>query len=362
MLDMPTAQPLSSQSTGTLQNKNPYLSTNPFGMPVQHNNVMLDQAFQSLSLAPSQPLFPHHTGGVAAQQQQQLSQHQAQPDYGQSLFQQTTTSPMPSMTQNLVPGIYSPSQTYPQPNLAAPTAYNPFFTNQQAQQPLTVNTTAFAGNFGNNPFTRSPTRIQSPALTQIPEQAPQNFYSQPPPPQATNPFFSHMAGAGQAPMQHMAQTPPQLQQQPGSVFTQSVLGQMPQAPQPMAPQRPDKASIMALYSYPQLAPTPFQTQNTTQTAANTLFSSQTFPQAAPQLQQQQQPQPPQQPQQPSAVAGPTAGSKNPFLGSGAAQPTFADSAAKHHISRDSMMAIGLEWTNGRHSPDAFASLSSRDMH
>ena len=74
-------------------------------------------------------------------------------------------------------------------------------------------------------------------------------------------------------------------------------------------------------------------------------------------QQQQQPQPH------AAPVSPAAGSKNPFMmtnggGAGLAQPA---PAKQHNVSRESMMAVGLEWTNGRHSPDAFASLSARDM-
>jgi hypothetical protein len=57
-------------------------------------------------------------------------------------------------------------------------------------------------------------------------------------------------------------------------------------------------------------------------------------------------------------------SNNPFMNAGAAaavQPArLVEATPKHNVSRDSMMAVGLEWSNGRHSPDAFASLSARD--
>lgn len=177
MLDMPPppAQPQSSQSTGTIQNKNPYLSSNPFGMPAQQTSAALDQAFQNMSLAPSQPLFPHHTGG-APQQQQTMYQQQL-----------STQPPVPAMPQGYGAEMFSNNQTSPLP--VQQTGYNPFFATQQQQQPpqqsLTVNTATLPGGFANNPFTRSPTRIQSPTLTQIPEQVQQNFYTSAPVPQPT---------------------------------------------------------------------------------------------------------------------------------------------------------------------------------
>ena len=62
----------------------------------------------------------------------------------------------------------------------------------------------------------------------------------------------------------------------------------------------------------------------------------------------------------------SAGSKNPFLGgAGAPQPAAAQPSGMDAMvgnrSRDSMMALGMEWSNGRHSPDAFANLSARSM-
>lgn len=381
MLDTPPPpQPLSSQSTGTLQTKNPYLSTNPFGAPQQAPSA-LDLAFQNMSLAPPshQPLFPHHTGGLA--QQQNTQQHN-----GQVLYQQPMngplTAPLPTAPQGYSGMAMHGSQTYPQPMQPATTGYNPFFPAQpQQQQPLSVNTAQFGGSMGNNPFTRSPTRIQSPTLSQIPEQTQQNFYAQPAQqaqpvqamqPQASNPFFSQMTstaqqypGQMQMPMQ-MGQPMPQYM---GLAPQMTGYVQQPQQQQQyQQPPRPDKASIMALYNHsqPTSVQTPFQTQGAGQTTPaqtpNSLFPSQTFPQQ-PQQQQQFQPQqiqqqPQQQQQQvpqPTPVSpAATMSSRNPFMTATATAPP------KHNVSRDSMMAVGLEWSNGRHSPDAFASLSARD--
>lgn len=364
MLDAPPPpQPLSTQSTGTLQTRNPYLSTNPFGAPQQTPSA-LDLAFQNMSLAPpSQPLFPHHTGGLAQQQNPQPLHQQPMP----SPLTAPLTAPLPSASYGYSAMAINGSQTYPQPAQSAMGSHNPFFPTQVPQQPLSVNTSQFGGNMGNNPFTRSPTRIQSPTLTQIPEQAQQNFYAQPAQPQTTNPFFSQMTPAAQLPGQLPRQMQMQMPQQFG--LAPQMTGYAAQA------QRPDKASIMALYNYPQLAPnpSPFQSQDSGQTTPaqtpGSLFPSQTFPQTQTQTQQQQQ-QSTQAPPQPTPTS-PAVGSKNPFVGAGAgrnglstglvqpAQPMDA-TTPKHNVSRESMMAVGLEWSNGRHSPDAFASLSARD--
>jgi hypothetical protein len=269
------------------------------------------------------------------------------------------------------------SQTYPQPTQPGMAGYNPFFQAQPQQQALSINTAQFGGNISSNPFTRSPTRIQSPTLSQIPEQTQQNFYAQPVQPvqpQATNPFFNQMAPQAQqfpGQMQMQMQMPQQMGLAPQ--MTGYMQPQQQQFQQFQQPPRPDKASIMALYNYPQQpapAQTPFhQPQDAGQPTTpaqtpNSLFPSQPYPQ------QQQQQQQQQVQQQPTPVS-PAAMSKNPFVsaaaaatggGGGGPQPgrMVEPAPPKHNVSRESMMAVGLEWSNGRHSPDAFASLSARD--
>ncbi|KAK4168860.1 UBA domain-containing protein 3 [Cladorrhinum sp. PSN259] len=412
MLDTPPPiQPLSSQSTGTLQNKNPYLSTNPFGAPQQSQPTAFDLAFQDLSLAPpSQPLFPNHTGGMPQQQHPQTI-YQQQPS---SLMAGPLTAPLPVAGY----GGYSAmmmngGQTYPQQLQPQMTGYNPFLQSQPPQQqqqlqpqqqpqPLALNTTnPFGGsgaNFGSNPFTRSPTRMQPPTMTQIPEQTQQNFYTPTLTQQATgtNPFLSAQPQQQQPlqmPQQQMPQQqfpqqmglPPQMtgyfpqqqqqQMQPQQQYQQQQYQeqQYQQQQYQQQPQRPDKASILALYN----TASPFQTAPTAQqdpaqaTPAQTpngLFSPQQ--QSMNPYGQQQVPQQPT-PVSPGLGAPATmAGSKNPFMingGVGLGQQAMQQhqqqqqAVKQHNVSRESMMAVGLEWTNGRHSPDAFASLSARDM-
>ncbi|KAK2000244.1 hypothetical protein LX36DRAFT_438470 [Colletotrichum falcatum] len=375
--DMLPPQPQSSQSTGTLQNKNPY-ANNPFGAPTQQQQDM-DQAFANMSLAPAQPLFPHHTGGLPA------SQPFAQP---QQMYQQSMTPPVPQQQNYNHPMGFNSNMTYPQPIQPQTTGYNPFFTNQtqpQQQQGLGLNTASASGSFANNPFTRSPTRIQSPVLGQIPEQSQTNFYTNSPQtisPQNSNPFFAQMGSQPQAQQQQQQQQQSYQQQQfqqdqypfhqqgqqqfqPQQQFQQQFQQQgqqqgqqqyqapahQPMYQQPQQPQRPDKASILALYNYPQLAPQPLAGQTQAQEAAQ---ADTTTPQHA---------------SHDANASMQTAGSKNPFLANGTTSPVVAPvqgigtevGPRKPGVSRESMAFTDMQWTNGRHSPDAFASLSARHM-
>jgi hypothetical protein len=384
MLDMPPppAQPQSSQSTGTLQNKNPYLSSNPFGMPAQQTSVALDQAFQNMSLSPSQPLFPHHTGGAPQQGSAQQTMYQQQP----------IIPPVPALQQGYGSEMFNTNQMSP-PRVQQ-TGYNPFFASQQPQQPqqsLTVNTAILPGGYANNPFTRSPTRIQSPPLTQIPEQVQQNFYNPVPQPAPQQEWYAQQQQQNyQQPQQEWYAQPqqqsyqqaqpqsyqPQPQQQQQQIYqqpqplqqqnTNNPFATPMQYPQPTGQPRPDKASILALYNYPQLAPQgQQQPQQAEQQPQQQQQHQQPPPQAAPtqtasafdqmfgqtytaQNSQQQAASPAPAPVSVAPV------SNNPFM----ANPSVSN-VGKSNKSRDSMMAFGMEWSNGRHSPDAFASLSAR---
>ncbi|KAI6342462.1 hypothetical protein MCOR25_011178 [Pyricularia grisea] len=362
MLDMPSAQPQSSQSTGTLQNKNPYNNapTNPFGVPNQQN-YGLEQAFQNMSLsAPPQPqsLFPHHTGGVSAYNQGQQPQqqdynpfHQMQHSPQAYQQQQAVNGQMLQMPQNTVPTVFNNNQTYPpMTQQPMPTGSNPFLQQQQPAS-LSVNTAVGAGQFAGNPFmAKSPTRVQSPTtLTQIPEQTQQNFY--------------HSATATQAPWG--SQGPAMLYSTPLSAPVQSqtnnpffVPQQQPQQ-QNMAP-RPDTASIMALYNSspaPQPASNPYQQQQQHLNQGGNMPLTSSPGQIQQQLQQNQQNFTAQAPARSLTTPALSSGSKNPFMGmTGGPAEVTPPSGAR---SRDSVLAQGLEWTNGRHSPDAFASLSAR---
>jgi hypothetical protein len=344
--DISPAQPQSSQSTGNLQSKNPY-SNNPFGMPTQQAEFTLNQSLLNLSLTPSQQppsLFPHHTGGVPMTQPVQ-----------QPIYQQSMTPPIPQ-AYNFASIAFNSNQTYPQPFQQPQQPqqnYNPFLQSPAAQQPLSVNTSPFPNQvgYGSNPFTRSPTRIASPTLNQIPEQSQQNFYGSPQSMHGNNPFFAMNQPAQQPQSQpaqfnqtfYQPQQQQQQQQQP-----------MPQAQQMYQPQRHDKSSIMALYNYPSPAATPLQPQGLSAPNGGTNL------QVAPTQQQA----PIASPQR--SFTAPLPVNKNPFF-NGAASPASSPFAvasspapAGGARSRESMtLGYEMAWNNGRHSPDAFASLSAR---
>ncbi|RYC64961.1 hypothetical protein CHU98_g1270 [Xylaria longipes] len=324
------AQPQSSQSTGTLQNTNPFYNNNPFGAPSQQQReYSLSQSVQNLSLAPSQPpLFPHHTGGAPA------TQPVAQPTYAHSM-----TPPVPQI-QNFAAMAFNGNQTYPQPaQLPQQQGYNPFLqTPTTPQQPLSLNISPYQyqGSMTNNPFTRSPTGMASPMLNQIPEQSQQNVYNSPQTPYGANPFMT---------MSQPAQISQPTQQQ---WYQQNQ--QQAQTFQPTyAPQRANKESIMALYGYAQ--PVQCSPQPQAQGASNPFEANLAAP-AQPQM------------QAPIQQSPPSTATTNPFLNNATApNPSpFAptNQAASSARSRESMM-LGMEmaWNNGRHSPDAFASLSAR---
>ncbi|KAK8089888.1 UBA domain-containing protein 3 [Apiospora hydei] len=191
-----------------------------------------------------------------------------------------------------------------------------------------------------------------------PEASQQNFYASPQALYGNNPFLAMNQNAQQMPFgqpqQQLQQQP--LQQQQG--FDQMLYQtQQPQQPQQQPQQQPmpqwhDKASIMALYNYPSLAPTPTQ-QPQEQVPQSATAAPGAGPQSAPQSQQQQSQR---------SASTPLPGNNNPFLNGqmGAAAPNPVSGSGSSPRSRDSMnLGMEMAWNNGRHSPDAFASLSSR---
>ena len=376
MLDSPRtpAPPQSSQSTGSISQSqmmgnNPYQpaqNSNPFGLMPSQSQYSLNQAFQNMAVSNTQPLFPNHTGGFPAPQQQSQVQQ---------LYQQSMTPPVPSIPQQYYPPvIYENPAQQPQQN------YNPFM--QQQQQIPPINTSFQANpytqqlsappaqtrNFFNSPIEQSPMQ----------QQGGQAFYdtgfqqqSQQQQTQQSNPFFQNsqqQTTQQQMPQQVPQQAPQQAPQQLYSFQAQPQQQQQPQFQQyrqqtfPLMPQqtgRADKRSILDLYNYPQLAPTPLQQQQNQSEAQN-------VPVPPTDSQQQQR-------SVSSPVAAPMAGSRNPFMnsgGSGVQSPAgdsgmgqFATAPAQsgaRHISQESMSVDTGGW-NGRHSPDAWGQISSRSM-
>ncbi|RDW79800.1 hypothetical protein BP6252_04438 [Coleophoma cylindrospora] len=357
-LDAVPAQPQSSQSTGALSPQNPYSTqptTNPFGFAPSQSQLGLNQAFQNMALQPSQPLFPNHTGGFPAQQPSQVGQ----------LYQQSMTPPVPSIPQQNYPSVIyeNPGQQPAQQN------YNPFMQQQQQQpQQSQLNSNPYAAQQQiSTPQQYYQNDISQYSQTQ---QQFQGYYDtgiqqspQPLPNSQMNPFFQN-AQQGQASSQQYG-VPQQTQQyQPQGQYDQFRQQTYPAMGQQQA--KPDKHSILELYNYPQLAPTPMQQQQQQQQQQQADPNQQQTQgpnagQVAPQIQQQQQAN-----AFSNNLATHMAGSRNPFGAGMAAAGGAQAQPARHaprHVSQESISADSGGWMNGngRHSPDAFAGLSARSM-
>jgi hypothetical protein len=404
MLDAPPpiAQPQSSQSTGSIQGQmmgnNPYqqqaANSNPFGLAPSQSQYNLNQAFQNMSVSPTQPLFPNHTGGFPVPQQTQQQQ----------LYQQSMTPPVPSVPQKYYPTVIyenSGQQVQAQPQPQQINNYNPFLQSQQQvqqqQQPQQV--PAINTNFPTNPYMQQVATPQSMYQSPMEQSAVQqqgafydgNSQQQQPQrqmnpflnqssPQQMNPFFAQSNQQQQQMPQQAAQQIPQMQQQvQQQQMAQQVnqqaydfqsqqqarFEQYRQQTHPMMSQPgaiPDKKSILDLYNYPSQY-TPVQSGQQQQMAQGQLLSPVSGGAAA---QQQQQPM--------TSSPLSAGGSKNPFAlsGGGAVQSPGVDTVGNmvqfapsqngaRHVSQESISVDTGGWANGRHSPDAWGSISARSV-
>lgn len=348
MLDTPPPlpHPQSSQSTGGLASplgNNPFQqaqNSHSFGIAPSHSQHNLNQAFQNMSVQSSQPLFPNRTGGFPA----------PQPAVPQQIHQQSMTPPMPPIPQQYhQPVTYGNSTQQPHHPQTQQNSYNPFMQQNPPTQAPSSNT-----NFASNPYNQQTATFQSPTIPSPAQQYGAAFFGnggQVQQQSQMNPFLGQNASQQMNPFlnQQQSQLPQanysQLYQQQG----QQIHPQVPQQPV-----RADTRSIMDLYNYPQMAPTP----------------SSAFIQPG-QSQIQAQPQPGSQAteSQPSASVPPSAGTNNPFaMSGGGANPSSEDTLGQmgqfapkqnvhRNVSRESVDASG--WANGRHSPDAWGSISAR---
>ncbi|KAH0541648.1 hypothetical protein FGG08_003879 [Glutinoglossum americanum] len=264
----------------------------------QDPQQQFQQSFQNLHV--SQPLFPNATGGYPQQQQHQQLQ-----------YQQAQTPPVPQIPQQHNYFIQTQSQSQQQQPVVG--GYNPFFT-QPAQNTI---------------------------------------------PSPTNPYSNSALPSTGGTFQYI-QPQQQLQEQYGLQAQQLSTYQQPQ---PLVQQqtRAPNSSILALFNYPQLAPTP------PTGGPNTATESPQGPEgsAHPDPSLPQWASTAQGKRSASTPIGPSSGSRNPFLsgsGGGGVSPTgrredVQVNGGSRHVSQESVDATG--WQSGRHSPDAFANLSSR---
>ena len=364
---------------------NPFETGNPSSSAQQSS---IDSAFASLDIGQPQPqpLFPNATGGYP-QHQEQLQQ---------ARLQQSMTPPVPQMPQQ-----FSYNNPYAQQQ-----SYNPFVTSAPQKSPQTIanpylssqqtigSPNPFLNQTNVNSILSSPVQtasvqspfqqpLQQPWIQQQQQQQPPQQHLQQPFNESTvqnsnshtfsqnNQAFSPINQAFSpinqtfSPINQMfspsAQTfSPSTQmfspgahmfpngQQSSSFNQMSPQGQYPSHTQPINPQatgRVDKSSILALYNMPQLAPQPLAPENGGSSNPSTTASPQPMAAKLP-------PGFPSAPQR--SVTMPISGNRNPFLSAGGttAAPSFQQSGGIQHTSQDNL-------DSGRHSPDAFASLSAR---
>ncbi|KAL8934429.1 MAG: hypothetical protein Q9216_005919 [Gyalolechia sp. 2 TL-2023] len=326
-------------------------SYNPFDTSNMHSDTRpLETAFENMQVSQPQPLFPNATGGYPMQPNHVVTNR----------FQQSMTPPVPQLHQHVH------SNPYAQQTPAANNTFNPFL--QQAPQapqapPLssnlyTPNDQSHPNPSAYNPFATNPT--PQPYVNGDIFQSPQNFM------RLQMPEQQHMQ------MVNQNQTQPMYQQQqqtdtyppyqpfnnpPPSHYQQYP---HPNQPQPLLPQptgRFDKSSILALYNYPQLAPPPlpnagFISENQAPSTESPIVS----PSGAV-------PKPSGQ-RSVTMPAQLVSGSRNPFLTAQSNSAAAASNAVpamppgiSRHVSQESVDVGSLH--SGRHSPDAFASLSAR---
>jgi hypothetical protein len=304
--------------------------TNPFGQPQPQQS--LEQSFQGLGLSnqqSQQPLFPNRTGDYSQQVQAPFAQTNP--------FQQSfTPPPMPQMPPQYGSFYQSqPQQQQQYQSLSSPTSPgNPFLKSARSQMfpPSNTSSNPF-GQFTAQQQPQQSQQQQQQQYTQQNQQHSSNPYmmqqqSQPQPTQVPDYFQTQQPTYQQSQQQLPAYQQPQQQPQ------QQQQQQQQQQPTYQQPQGAfNKNSIMALYDYPHLAP---------------------------QRQEQSQTPPAASPAPPSAPALPTSGQMNPFASAQAPQqPPSAippQLQGGRHVSHESVDFAGL--TGGRHSPDAFAGLSS----
>ena len=382
-------------------------SNNPYEQQLRNQpDTGLNQAFAGMQLQqpPSLPLFPHSTGGYPPRPQQMAdpriqSMTPPVPSFAQQQYGYTaspsamgnTTNPFFQQAPQLQPQLQSQatgnnpffSQTQ-QPQPMSSTAMNPFLNSFPQQQPAST-----AGSF--NPFGIPPSSQSPPQTSQYQQaiQTPQHniqVQSQPLVNPSMNPFQQQSQaqqpqvlpqspnfpyGQAQQQYQQQHQPQPQLPQQnleqyqmptnPYSAMPQSPpQAQQPTQMSPLMPQqtgRYDKQSIMALYNYPQMAPSKPQGLSSIPEPVQ---------EGVPSLEASQPKRGATMPVSMSTMhsagrGGMVVGSRNPFMQGNNAQVPQQQfqqpGIMARHASQESVSINNLE--NGRHSPDAFANLSAR---
>ena len=348
-----TAPP--NQSTQRFSSSNPFQSQppNPFenAPETQRAVAPLEKVFDQMQI--SQPLFPNATGGYPAQHQQTQ----------EARLHQSMTPPVPQL-----PHQQSQANPYSHPSYLPGSHYNPFSSALHASSTPTSPYLGYQQTFKQayNPFTGLSSNGDSSGGSQITNgfasggteiypasQRQQQPYNQAPQPVlSSNPFMTQQQSSSSFP--HYTSLPrpppPQVGERPPLHFIQ-----------PQRTGRIDKSSILALYNYPHMAPSPppGPSDGTPNNPSSFIpLSTKTSPTHAEGI--------PTKAAQRSVTMpmNLSSGSRNPFqqhssnsAGPHVGSPLAQGPSMSRHISQDSVDIGGAQ--NGRHSPDAFASLSAR---
>jgi hypothetical protein len=337
-----------NQSTQNFSSPNPFQfqSLNPFETVPETQPTMnpLEKALGDMQI--SQPLFPHATGGYPTQY------HQLQ----EARLQQSMTPPVPQLPhQQFQTNLYSQPSYLPNSHhnpfssaiYTSSTPSTPFLGYQQSLKSPYNPYIGFTNNVGSrmgNPFANGyasgGTGIG--ALPQQQHQQNQSLH----PLLSSNPYGTQL----QNPNASVQYTPPQ-----------HPTDQLPlHFAQSQRTGRIDKSSILALYNHPQMAPMPPPGTNDGTAASSTGFAPPTN-ELSPILAGGTSTKPVQR-----SVTMPlhlSSGSRNPFHNPSTSNGPLIGSPLTHgasmsrHVSQESVDIGGVQ--NGRHSPDAFASLSAR---
>ena len=304
---------------------NPFETMNLYSAPLQQPLGNFSQSMHDNH----QSLFPNSTGGYPSQQQR----------LQQARLQQSMTPPVPAMPQQ-----YSHTNPYAQQPVAN---YNPFVNLSQLDSLSMPNSTfqsPIQSPVSVNPFINQATATVYQSNGTVDYQSQQDVWGK-----VQSPSGNQQASFHQQELHLNSQ----------HLYPQSTYQNFfQQPPQPIVPQRTgriDKSSILALYNYPHLAPPPLPQDRDAfniNEQASTLQAPETVPSPVVGITQGQR--------SVTLPATISAGSKNPFLIPGAPPHTPTSSymdGASRHVSQESADAGSLN--SGRHSPDAFASLSSR---
>ena len=331
----PSVLPPQPAATRNLSPLNPYAAnsggSNTSAPPTAQPNGVpsIDQAFSNMQIS-QQPLFPNATGG-----------YPNPPSHYSNARFQTMTPPVPQPQ-------YMQASPYAQQTQNVISNTNPFFQGtpqpQPFEQPLYTQPNTI---FSHNPFLPS-SATSSPQLAYQTDSPQTYFQPQPTFPQAFQAQqYLNTNNDAFSPQQAFTHPPPHQSPYQTSNLQQSWNPFQQQAIQPQPTGRLDKTSILALYNYPQLAPQQEMQQGSPDAQANVI----------PAASNGDQPTVPQR-----SVTMPVqsvSGNKNPFQSAVKPQtnPTAIPPSIGRHVSQESIDMSGFQ--NGRHSPDAFASLSAR---